>query len=617
MKKIDCFAIGIMSALFVALLALAWQAGETESRDSLMRKAPALSVGSGFYEDTFQLEIDVPARSRVYYTLDGSCPDENSCLYTGPIEIASRGVGEPDVTFVQNIQQDWMNGAGESHPNLATVLRACAIYEDGGISDVVTATYFVGPGHYKDKLAVSLVADPEDLFGENGIYVTGKAYDDWYLGGQIGDAPPMNFWQEGAEWERPAVVELFQGESILQQQAGIRIQGSSARAYGNKRFSIYARKKYGGSWFETSVFGGERVHSFMLRSGFMNGYIQYLVQDRAVAAAKSREVVAYLNGAMWYITIAQEKYSGKFFQEKYGVDDDNVIIVKNGVLADGEEGDMALYEAMYDFLNTHDMCEESSYEELNRLMDIQSYIDFSCVNVYFANLDYNEEKNILCWRARKTGPGEYEDGRWRWALYDMDLENLDYGVRMEDVNTFTTDTHYAGGAFNTRPMYTALKKNPRFCRQFVLSFMDMVNTDFTVPRAEKAMEDWGATPEWWGMSRDWVSSFFPARTKSVIGHVAEEFGLEGSCENLTLSANEGSAGRIRLNTLELDLTEEWSGSYFTDYPVTVTASANEGYEFAGWKSDAWEGVREERELTLEIPVGGLSLTAVFQSAGDK
>ena len=42
------------------------------------------------------------------------------------------------------------------------------------VSEAVTATYFVGENPYRDKLVVSLVADPEDLFGENGIYVTGK-----------------------------------------------------------------------------------------------------------------------------------------------------------------------------------------------------------------------------------------------------------------------------------------------------------------------------------------------------------------------------------------------------------------------------------------------------------
>ena len=212
------------------------------------------------------------------------------------------------------------------------------------------------------------------------------------------------------------------------------------------------------------------------------------------------------------------------------MDDDNVVIVKAG-----EPEDLALYQAVYAFLDTHDMTEAASYQQLDELIDIQSYIDFSCVNVYFANLDYNENKNFICWRTRETDSGKYGDGRWRWALYDMDLENLDYGFLMEEINTFTLDTHYAGSAFNTRRMYVALRQNPLFCRQFVLSFMDMVNTVFTVQRASEAMEDWEITMEWWGMQPEWVENFFPASTEYVTDYLAEEFGLTGTKEVLCLS----------------------------------------------------------------------------------
>lgn len=617
-KKIDYSIMIGMAAALTALLVWARRAdGSREpwgAGSGLRPEPPVLSAESGFYDDPFLLEITVPEGARAYYTLDGSPPDAGACLYRGPIEIASGGGRESDETFVQNMQLDWMGREGESHPNRATVLRACAVYKDGEVSEAVTATYFVGEEHLRDKLVVSLVADPEDLFGENGIYVTGKDYDEWYLGDRAGEMPVPNFLRRGEAWERPAVAELFWEDGSLQQEAGLRIQGASARNYANKRFSVYARKKYGGSsWFETPLFGGSRVHSFALRSGFMNGYIQQLVQDRDVAAARSREAIVYLNGALWYITMAQEKYSGKYFQENYGVDDDNIVMVKAGAPENGEAGDMALYQAVYDFLNTHDMAEAASYQGLDRLMDIQSYIDFCCVNVYFANLDFSETKNTFCWRARKTGQSLYEDGRWRWALYDLDLENLDYGVFVEEINTFTTDTHYAGAAFNTRPMYAALKRSPKFCRQFVVSFMDMVNTDFTVERASEVMEEWGATPEWWGMSPDWTETFFPARTEAVIGHLAEEFGLTGSCENLRLSVNRTGAGGILLNTVRPDLSEgEWSGRYFSDYPVTVTAVAEEGYRFVGWRSDAWEGMEQETALTLDIPEGGFWLEAVFE-----
>ena len=416
------------------------------------------------------------------------------------------------------------------------------------------------------------------------------------------------------------MLEIFNGkESYLQQPVGIRIQGASARDVANKRFSVYARKEYGGSnWFDLPLFGERRSHSFMLRSGFMNGYIQHLVQDRDVASADSREVIVYLNGALWYITIAQEKYSEKYFQENYGVDDDNVIIVKAGEVQSGEESDQELYQSIYDFLDTHDLTYDPAYEEFGELVDIQSYIDFSCVNLYFANLDYSEVKNTICWRSRRNGYGDYEDGRWRWALYDLDLENGDYGYRVEEINTFTLDTHYAGPAFNTRRLWVELTKNAGFRRQFVTSFMDMMNTDFTVERATEAMESWGVVMEWWGMYPDWMETFFPARTEAISGYMAEELGLVGTRETVTLKVNDEDAGSVLLNTIAPQLTDgSWSGTYFTDYPVTATAVAEKGYRFVGWQCSSPLSPEEAKQetVTLQIPTGGVTLTAMFEKEG--
>ena len=607
----------LMVLTFAGVWGISQVAQEKLNTDiKLPPSAPTLSAGSGFYEKSFELTIKAEKGAAIYYTLDGSVPTADSILYEAPILISSGGGRETAETFVPNIKTNWIDEQGESHPNAATVLRAVVIDSSGLVSDVVTATYFVGPTGFEDHTVISIVADPEELFGSNGIYVTGEEYDSWYLGGREGPAPTPNFLKHGREWERPAVIEFFQDtKSFLQQPAGIRIQGASAREVENKRFSVYSRKAYSGSaWFDVPLFGETRSHAIVLRSGFMNGYIQHLVQDRNVASAESREVIVYLNGALWYITIAQDKYTEKYFQEHYGVDDDNVIIVKGGAADSGSAEDQALFQAMYDFLYTHDMTRDEAYGQLDQIMDIQSYIDFSCVNLYFANLDYNENKNTIYWRAREQETGEYGDGRWRWALYDLDLENLDYGFKMEDINTFTLDTHYAGSAFNTRPMYVALKQNAIFRRQFVLSFMDMVNTDFTVENAAAAMENWEITMSWWGMKSDWVETFFPARTEAITGHLAEEFELTGTQEVVTLSVNDGAAGYIVLNTITPKLKDgSWSGRYFTDYPVTVTAVVNSGHRFVSWQVNgtAIEGAGQET-LTLDIPKGGLTLSAIFE-----
>lgn len=575
--------------------------------------APELSAESGFYDDPFQLYITMPENTEVYYTFDGSRPTADSLKYTGPILIGEEG-WEPGAVSIQNMRKNWLEEDEEIHGRSAVVLRACAVSENGAFSDTVTATYLIRPeDHYKDTLIVSLVAEPEDLFGDNGIYVTGKAYDDWYLGDRSQNAPAPNYLQHGKAWERPAVLELLWGNSFLQQPVGIRIQGSSMREQGSKRFSVYARKEYSGSgYFDTPVFGSHRSHSFMLRSGFMNAYIQHLVQDRAVASAESHQAVVLINGFNWYTTFAQEKYSGKYFEEQYGVDDDNVIIAKAGWTESAE--DQGAYQAIYDFLAAHDLFDEASYRQFEKIIDVQSYIDFTCVNVYFANMDYSEEKNTVCWRTRKTGFGEYEDGRWRWALYDMDLENLTYGTVPEEINAFTTGTHYAGGALNTRPLYTALKTSPDFRKQFVLSFMDMINTDFTVERASEAMENWNAVGRSWGIAPEWVSTYFPARTKAIIGHLTEEFNLTGDLETVSLNTNAPEGGKIILNTIEPDLSDgEWSGDYFTDYPVTVTAVANDGYRFKEWQSKNLSAAEKKQDsLTVDLPAGGLALYAVFE-----
>lgn len=590
--------------------------GQMNVNIKLPPSAPALSAESGFYEESFELTITAQKGVNIYYTLDGSIPALDSVLYEEPIVISAGGGRENPTTYVPNTTADWGYDGGESHPNVATVLRAAAIDDSGLSSEIVTATYFVGETEFEENTIISIVADPDDLFGDNGIYVTGEEYDSWYLGGHEGPAPIPNFLKHGRDWERPAVIEFFQDtESFLQQAVGIRIQGASARDENNKRFSVYARKEYSGSsWFGVPLFGGIRSHAIVLRSGFMNGYIQHLVQDRDVASAESGEVVVYLNGALWYITIAQDKYTEKYFQEHYGVKDDNVVIVKGAWAVSKDAEEQALYQAMYDFLDTHDMSRDESYDQLNQIMDIQSYIDYSCVNVYFANLDYSEYKNTICWRAKRQTDGEYGDGRWRWALYDLDLENLNYGFKMEDINTFTLDTHYAGSAFNTRPMYVALKQNAVFCRQFVISFMDMVNTVFTAENAAAAMDSWTITLPWWGMRDDWVETFFPARTKAITGYLAEEFELTGIQEKVTLSVSDEEAGYIILNTITPELADgSWSGSYFTDYPITVTAVANSGHQFIGWQSCEIDLEQPHlKTMTVEIPEGGLTLAAVFE-----
>ena len=76
--------------------------------------------------------------------------------------------------------------------------------------------------------------------------------------------------------------------------------------------------------------------------------------------------------------------------------------------------------------------------------------------------------------------------------------------------------------------------------------------------------------------------FFENRYDSIVPCLAEHFGLTGELVTLTLSVEDGS--QLALNTLELDLSSgDWQGQYYTDYPVTLTAPEQEGFEFIRWE----------------------------------
>lgn len=63
-----------------------------------------------------------------------------------------------------------------------------------------------------------------------------------------------------------------------------------------------------------------------------------------------------------------------------------------------------------------------------------------------------------------------------------------------------------------------------------------------------------------------------------------------------------------MNTASTKGSRVWSGSYYTDYPVTVTAVPEEGWEFAGWSGDL---SGKEPVCETAVKEGGIRLHARF------
>ena len=578
---------------------------------------PVLSHTSGFYDEAFELEITSGEDTVIYYTLDGSTPDEGAYIYEGPISVYDKS-SEPNVwKSIQNVKRKWLEYEVPTEPvEKAFLIRAIAMDNAGNKSDVVTATYFVGCEEFTDRNVVSLIADPEDLFDdEKGIYVTGSAYDEWYLNGQEGDQPLPNFRQKGQEWEREAVFELFEdSQSVFQQNVGIRIQGASGRESSKKRFSVYARKEYdGSSLLEQPLFDNEiRAHAVLLRDEIADAICQKLMDDRGIPYQRTKSISLFLNGEHWYSSYLREKYNDQYFTDYYGIEDGNLVMIEGNAVSCGVETDMFLFDEFYDYVETHDFSTDEAYEELSEQLDIQNYIDFLIANIYCTNMDFDMEntKNVVMWRSRETGDGAYSDGRWRFALYDMDAiqwNSLKYYEVEEQaaIDPFSQKPEHADKSYNQGVLYSALRKNDDFCRQFVVSCMDLMNTNFSVETINEKL----ATV---GKNSSWLESFFEKRPGYMKTYLAREFELTGSVETITLKNADETQGTITINTVTPSMKDgEWSGEYFIDYPVTVTAKAAEGYEFAGWSGSV---ISEEKQLEVRITEGGMELKAEFRKA---
>ncbi len=578
------------------------------SRSIIVLEGPHFSHKSGFYEEEFELTLSAKEDTDIYYTLDGSIPTKDSLHYEKPIYVYDKSGEENVWRSVQNVISDWKNYTPDLTPvDKAFIVRAAVFDKEGNQSEEITATYFINKDKYADGKVISLVANPEDLFGDDGIYVSGIEYDNWYLYG-IGEAEPIpNFRKNDRDSEIPASFQLFEGESVIEQNVGIRIQGGSSKKSAIKRFSVIARKEFSNSkWFTDELFANKRTHAVVLREGFVNAMSPYLVQGRSLTLQEALPVEVFLNGEYWYTTYMQEKICGTYLEEIYGLQEDNAEIVKNGISED--ENVQQEYNSLCDFVVMQDMSVAENYEWVCSQMDMQSFIDFICVNTYLCNLDWDDNKNYVLWKSKEISDNPFEDGRFRWILYDMDaLEWIKKDVStIPQTNAFSEEGEYVSNAINKTLLYSRLKENQDFCKQFVISFMDIVNTCFFNENVSAVLQSWNKDITWY-------DGFFEKRTDYVIDHLKEEFELKGTCEKITIFVEEENGGTISVNTTTLPVGKKsWEGYYFTDYPITLSVVAAPGYHFVGWKNMGGTFISSDDKINVEMVKGGVEICAVFE-----
>lgn len=94
----------------------------------------------------------------------------------------------------------------------------------------------------------------------------------------------------------------------------------------------------------------------------------------------------------------------------------------------------------------------------------------------------------------------------------------------------------------------------------------------------------------------------------------QDLELNGELSQITLRSSMNDVAENGVNTLELQhFSGEWSGRYYTDYPITLKCKVQEGYTFAGWESEG-RLLSSDEQLVLDLEHEGMTVTAIIEMA---
>lgn len=391
---------------------------------------PVFSVAGGVYAKAQTLEITAPEGTEltVRYTTDGTVPTKKSDTVTDSMRVPAKGE--------------------------ACVIRAACFDADGNIvGRVVTHSYIIGAESAAALYTVSLTLDPDD-FDELCHRYTEKL-------------------------EMPTHIEIVtpNGETVISQDGGIRIFGGSSRSLSQKSFKIIARKT---GYYGTDIYEGkgtfryaffeqrtvrdgkdagkvlDRYDSLILRNGGNDSLLHNscdpskasLLRDNAVnnfAArvtdtldyACSAFAVVYINGEYYGILDMKENMNEDYVKRVYGVDDNDVVIVKSeldttrGGRFDGDwfyydsdnAEELAAWETICDKVaSAWKKGSMTYYDTLAAQVDLHSFAEYCALYLFTSNHDW-PHNNVKLWRY--TGEPiegiEITDGKWRFMTRDSDL----------------------------------------------------------------------------------------------------------------------------------------------------------------------------------------------------
>ncbi|MEL6660082.1 MAG: CotH kinase family protein [Bacteroidota bacterium] len=533
----------------------------------------------------------VDPSATIHYTLDATPPTQASPVYTGVIPVNSN-----------------------------TVVRARVYQDDFLPSPPQTRSYIFNASHNLPVLLLS--ANPSDLFSEQtGIYAYGDTYQQ--------DFPHFgaNFWED---WERPAHFALYQEDGTLEANydAGVKIFGGWSRALDQRSLSLFARRQYGYGEFDNAFFDDRPYDSYqalvlrnsgndwnntMMRDATLTG----LMRGADLEYQAYRPMVVYINGEYWGIHNMREKINEHFLAAKWDVSPDEIDLLEaGGSVIHGDNGD---YLNLLDFIRTANLSSPDNYELVRSQMDLDNFALYQAAQIFFDNTD---------WPGNNIKFGRYHGGKWRWILFDTDFGFGTWNAFNYFNNTLAFALEPNGPGWPNPPWATFLLREltqaTQFRNLFVNRFADELNSRFLPERVNEHIDSvaariedeipthfdrWGESSGSWTNRINNMKNFADERPAFIKQHIRDEFGLP-AYHQLNIEITDLVEGWVQVNSLTIEVNN-WSGDYFQDVPIALTAFAQPGYVFSHWEGVPGAPTARTLEINMESV---MTVRPVFQAS---
>ena len=616
-------------------------ANTTKAFESAESPRVTISPEGGVMKSKVTIELSTSGNTPIYYTLDCSVPTTKSLKYTGPITVDTTTViraitfnddmlpAQPATqTYIFGNRLHWVNRDKQGMPITTETSWGGwggGWWGGGGGQTTTTVDPNKTLSHSStfDLPVVSLTSDPVNLWDyEEGLLVEGPNAD-------LNATPRRaNYYND---WEKPVHVEIYKdGVKILDQDAGMQVAGAYSRMNDQKSLAIHARSAYGKKYFDAKLFDEldmTRFKAFTLRNSgndfggthFRDAMITHLVAGTNIDIQAYQPAVVFLNGEYYGILNIREKLNEYYIEEHYPyVDHDKVdFIAASDVTKDmsAKEGDMEDYDALISYVSSNDMSKDACYQHVKTLVDMDEYMEYMVTEIYASNNDW-PHNNVKLWKSQEVG------ARWRWFLFDTDQCYSIWGDQSGDDKLETClkekDTH---GNTWANKLFRNLAKNKQFQNEISNRFADRMNNEFLQKNVNHLIDslynsisgEIGSHNSRWGKGTNDGSNmkeFAKKRPKNMREHLRTHFKV-GNDVKVTIYSNDNKAGYVQLNSLTLKKLP-WSGTYFSNVPISIRAVARPGYKFSHWEDADGNNVGECEGISVQLSATS-EYTAIFEA----